>query len=329
MTLSRRALIALPALLLRPAYAAEFNYKMGSALPDGHPAVIRWKEAATKILDDSGGRFKITIYNNNALGQDTSMISQAISGAMEMYSLAIDLFAPRNRVCGIFGVGFAFTGPDQAWAAMDGALGDYVRGIIEGAGLSCLNKAFDHGFRQITTRGKPIEKPSDLQGFKIRLPFAPPLISLFRHLGASPVSINGGEIYTSLQTGIVEGQENPLILIDNLKLFEVQKYVSITNHTWMANHVTLNVAAWKRLPGDLKDIATRNFAEAAMLQRDDWARMNKDEVQNLTGKGMVFNSPDTKPFREALHQPGFYPDIRKECGDRAWALLERYAGVLA
>ena len=84
MTLSRRALIALPALLLRPAYAAEFNYKMGSALPDGHPAVIRWKEAATKILDDSGGRFKITIYNNNALGQDTSMISQAISGAMEM-----------------------------------------------------------------------------------------------------------------------------------------------------------------------------------------------------------------------------------------------------
>jgi tripartite ATP-independent transporter DctP family solute receptor len=322
------AALAAPAVLSGPALAAEFAYKLGSALPDGHPAVIRWKEAAGKIAEETNGRLKITVYNNNALGQDTSMISQAMSGALEMYSLAMDLFAPRNRACGIFGVGFSFAGPDQAWAAMDGELGDYVRGIVETAGLHCLNKAFDHGFRQITTRGKPIDKPEDLHGFKIRLPFAPSLILLFRHLGASPTAINGGEIYSALQTGIVDGQENPLVIIDTIKLYEVEKYCSITNHTWMANHVTFNKAAWERLPADLRDVVTKNFTQAAIAQRADWITMDQAEMRNLRDKGMIFNTPDTLPFREVLHQSGYYPDMRKECGEQAWALLEKYTGPL-
>ena len=108
---------------------------------------------------------------------------------------------------------------------MDGDLGNYCRGLSEKAGLYCMDKAFDHGFREITMKSKPINTPDDLKGVKIRLPVAPLFIALFQHLGASPTPINFGEVYSALQTGLVDGQENPLILIDTAKLYEVQKYL--------------------------------------------------------------------------------------------------------
>ena len=281
------------------------------------------------IETESDGRLTIAIYNNNALGGDTAMISQAVSGALEMYSIAADLLATRNRACGIFGVGFAFPDYEHAWAAMDGQAGDHLRGIAETVGLHCLPKAFDHGFRHVTTRNKPIEKPEDLHGFKIRLPFAPPLITLFKHLGASPTAINGGEIYSALQTGIVDGQENPLVVVDTIKLYEVEKYCSMTAHTWMGIHVCFNMKAWQRLPPPLQELVLKNFTHAAVLQRADWQIMETAEKQNLQGKGMIFNTPDTEPFRAALRQSGFYPEMKQTCGDQAWALLEKYTGPLA
>jgi hypothetical protein len=117
----------------------------------------------------------------------------------------------------IFGVGFAFPNYDVAWKAMDGDLGAYCRGLSETVGLYCMDKAFDHGFREITMKSKPINMPDDLKGVKIRLPVAPLFIALFQHFGASPTPINFGEVYSALQTGLVDGQENPLILIDNGK----------------------------------------------------------------------------------------------------------------
>src|ERR1700735_2149406 len=138
MNLTRRALLrrasivaasaaASPAILHWPAQAAEFAYKCGTALPDGHPLVIRGKEAAAKIKDESGGRLDITFYTNSVLGQDTAMISQTIAGALEMYCLPIDLLAPKNEACGVFGVGFAFDGYTHAWEAVGGDLGNYLR----------------------------------------------------------------------------------------------------------------------------------------------------------------------------------------------------------
>jgi TRAP-type transport system periplasmic protein len=311
-----------------PANAAEFSYKLGASAPMEHPAMARQQEAANKIKQDSNGRLEITIYPNSVLGGDTAMIAQAISGAMEMYNLPVDLLASRNPVCGLAGVGFAFPDYPHVWAAMDGEFGDMLRAAAEQIGLLCMPKGYDHGFRQITTRTKPITSPDDLRGFKIRLPVAPYLISLFRHLGASPTAINFNEVYSALQTGIVDGQENPLVLIDTAKLYEVQKYCSQTNHVWSGFHTSFNVAAWKKLPPDLQEICQRNFAAASVVQREDFIAMTTIEQQNLTTKGLTFNSPDTKPFREVLAKNGFYPDMKKVAGDKAWALLEKYVGPL-
>jgi tripartite ATP-independent transporter DctP family solute receptor len=321
--------IAAPAFLARPAGAAEFAYKYGTALPDGHPMVIRSKEACAKIKEESGGKFDITIYPSSVLGQDTAMMSQAIAGALEIYGMSMDILAQKNPPAAIFGVGFAFPDYDAAWKAMDGDLGNYCRAISEKVGLFCMDKAFDHGFREITTKTKPINSPDDLKGMKIRLPVAPLFIALFKHLGASPTPINFGEVYSALQTGLVDGQENPLILIDTAKLYEVQKYCSMTNHIWVGLHVSFNNDAWKRLPPDLQELAHKHFSDAAIAERADWQVMNNTEIDKLTKGGLTFNTPDTKPFREALRQSGFYPDVKQQMGGEAWGLLEKYAGPLA
>ncbi len=321
--------IGVATILHWPANAAEFNYKLGSSSPMEHPAMAAQQDAANKIKQESNGRMEITIYPNSVLGGDTAMIAQTIAGAMEMYTLPIDLLAPRNPVCGLPGVGFAFPDYAHVWAAMDGDFGNALRAAAEEIGLYCMDKGYDHGFRQITTRTKPITGPNDLKSFKIRLPVAPYLISLFRHLGAAPTAINFNEVYSALQTGIVDGQENPLVLIDTAKLFEVQKYCSLTNHVWAGFHTSFNVAAWRKLPPDLQEICHRNFTSVAVTQRQAFVTMTNSEQQNLTTKGLTFNATDTKPFREVLAKSGFYPDMKKTAGDKAWALLEKYVGPLS
>ena len=332
--LSRRHVVAGAAglsaatILHWPAGAAEFSYKFGSSSPMEHPAMAHTQIAADRIKQETNGRMEITMYPNSQLGGDTAMIPQTISGAIQMYNLPVDLLAPRNPVCGITGVGFAFPSYNEVWPAMDGDLGKMLRDVAEKIGFYCLDKGWDHGFRQVTTRTRPIATPDDLHGFKIRLPVAPFLVSLFRHLGASPTTLNFNEVYSALQTGIVDGQENPLVLIDTAKLYEVQKFCSLTNHVWAGFHTSFNVAAWKKLPPDVQETVHRIFSEEALAERLDFVTMTESERQNLTGKGLAFNKPDTEPFRDALSKSGFYTDIRKTSGDDAWALLEKYVGHL-
>jgi TRAP-type transport system periplasmic protein len=336
MKLSRRTLLvgttiaaAAPTILRWPAHAAEFSFKCGASLPDGHPMAIRAREAMQAIKEESGGRLDITLYTNSLLGGDTAMISQTIAGALEMYVLPLDLLAAKNPACGICGVGYAFIDYDHIWQAMDGDLGNYLRGIAEQIGFHVVHNCYDHGFREITTRTKPIETPADLKGFKIRLPVAPYYISLFQHLGASPTPINFSEVYSALQTGVVDGQENPLVLIDTAKLYEVQKYCSLTNHTWAGLNISFSNIAWKRLPHDLQELSEKHFNQKALEERDDWQVMTQKEIENLKSKGMVFNAPDPKPFQEALRKTDFYQEMKKKSGEKAWALLEGYVGNLA
>jgi tripartite ATP-independent transporter DctP family solute receptor len=212
---------------------------------------------------------------------------------------------------------------------MDAELGNYLRDIADQIGSHVIHNCYDHGFREITSRTKPIEMPADLRGFKIRLPVAPYFISLFQHLGASPTPINFAEVYSALQTGVVDGQENPLVLIDTAKLYEVQKYCSLTNHSWAGIHISFSKIAWNRLPKDLQELAEKCFNEKALQERADWQSMTQTEIENLKSKGMRFNSPDPKLFQDALLKTDFYSEMKTKSGDKAWALLEQYVGPLA
>jgi len=228
----------------------------------------------------------------------------------------------------INGIGFGFKEYDNVWAAMDGALGAAVRGAIEKAGLFAFEKMWDNGYRQITSGTHPINTPEDLKGFKIRVPVSPLWTSMFRGLGATAMTINFSEVYNALKTKFVDGQENPLSLIDANKFYEVQKYVSLTNHMWDGFWTLANGRAWATLPGVLQDIVANHVNEAALAERADIRKLNETLRDNLVQKGMVFNTTDPQKFRGALRSAGFYAEWKQKYGPDAWALFERQVGVL-
>jgi tripartite ATP-independent transporter DctP family solute receptor len=204
-----------------------------------------------------------------------------------------------------------------------------VRAQIEKSGLYAFEKMWDNGFRQITTSTKQIKTPDDLVGLKIRVPASPLWTSMFKAFGSQPASINFSEVYSALQTKVVEGQENPLAIIDIAKLYEVQKYVSMTGHMWDGQWILANGKRWAATPADIQKLITQHVTEAVIKQRDDIRRLNNSIEVQLKAKGMIFNYPDVKTFRDALSKAGFYKEWRAKFGDEAMAKLEKYSGKLA
>ncbi len=319
------ASLALPALAQG---TPEFKLKFANNLPVVHPLNVRAREAADAIGKDSGGKIEIQVFPNNQLGSDTDMLSQVRSGAIDFFTLSGLILSTLVPVASINGIGFAFKDYDQVWAAMDGELGAYVRGAIGKAGLVAMDRIWDNGFRQITTSTKPINTPADLKGFKIRVPVSPLWTSMFKAFDASPASINFAEVYSALQTKIVEGQENPLAIIQTAKLYEVQKYCSQTNHMWDGFWFLANGKLWEKLPKELRDIVARHVNAAALRERDDVRRLNNTVEVELKVKGMVFNAVNAEAFRGALKKAHFYSDWKAKYGADAWALLEKYSGKL-
>ena len=311
------------------AHAAEFTLKFANNLPISHPMNIRAKEMAQKIAEQSKGRIDFQIYPNNQLGTDSDMLSQIRSGAIDYFTLSPLILGTLVPSAQISGVGFAFKDYGQVWAAMDGDLGAHVRGQIAKTSVFAFDKIWENGYRQITTSSRPINSPADLKGLKIRVPTSPLWTSMFRAFDSSPTSINFAEVYSALQTHIVEAQENPLALLITAKLYEVQKYVSMTNHMWDGFWFLANKQKWDKLPKDLQEIITTNVNAAALAQRDDVRKLNDGVMAELKQKGLVFNAPNNEQFREKLRAAGFYAEWHKKFGDEAWAMLEKYTGKLA
>ena len=334
MTLSRRTLLAGAALPMfavgtRQAQAAEFSLKLANNSPLTHPQTVRQMEAAERIKAASGGRLEVQVFPNNQLGSDTDMLSQLRSGAIDLFTLSGLILATLVPVASINGIGFAFKDYDTVWKAMDGKLGALVRAEIDKRGLIAMEKMWDNGFRQITSSTHPIKTPADLKGFKIRVPVSPLWTSMFQALGASPISINFSEVYSALQTKIAEGQENPLSLIQIAKLYEVQKYVSMTSHMWDGFWMLGNKRSITGLPADLQAILTSELNRSALDERADIAKLNSSVADDLKAKGLIFEEVDKPAFRDALKQAGFYAEWKKKYGDEAWAVLESEVGTLS
>lgn len=309
------------------AQAAEFNYKYANNLPLTHPMNLRAQEAVEKIREETGGRVAIQIFPSNQLGADTDMLSQVRSGGVEFFTLSPLILSTLVANASISGIGFAFSNYDAVWAAMDGDLGKYVRGEIEKSNLVVMEKIWDNGFRQITSSVGPIETPANLEGFKIRVPVSPLWTSMFTAFKSAPASINFAEVYSALQTKIVDGQENPLAIISTAKLYEVQQFCSVTNHMWDGFWFLANKRAWEAMPQDMREIVARNLNEAGVKEREDVAKLNATLEQELAAKGMKINHPDAAPFRQTLKDAGFYSEWKGKYGDEAWAILEKAVGA--
>ncbi|MDB5732466.1 MAG: transporter substrate-binding protein [Variovorax sp.] len=323
------AILPTAAFIPKLAQAAEFSYKLGTALDASHPLNIRIGEALTRIRQATAGRVDIKLFPANQLGSDADTLSQTRSGAVEFMCLGHGNLGNYVRSSAIASLGFAFKNYEQVWAAMDGELGEYIRADIRKTNMIVpVSRMWDNGFRQVTSSDKAIRTPADLQGFKLRVPPNPAYTTLFKALGAGPTPINFNDLYTSLQTRVVEGQENPLALIDSAKLYEVQKFCSITNHIWDGFWLLGNQQAWQRLPSDLQQTVTREFDRSVADERADIAKRSESLQTDLAKKGLQFVQIDPTVFRSALNQTTFYKEWREKYGAAPWALLEKVVGKL-
>ena len=333
---SRQAFLAASAgayatigLLRFPAGAAEFNYKLSVDLPATHPNVVAMTDAAAKILSESNGQLDIKMFPNNALGGNTKVLPQVREGAIEFAMMVDIITSDVVPTASIDAVGFAFPNYKAAWDAVDGPLGAYIRQQIQQQmGVYPLEIAWDAGFKQMVNSVHPITTPDDLKGLKIRVPPGAIEVSLFKTLGASPVALDTSEMYSAMQTRLVDGADNSAGLILTGKFYEVQKYLSITNHSMAVYHLLASLGPWQRLPKNLQAIAEKNFNAAAKTVRTGAAKDFDSVISQLKAKGIVVIQPDNAPFRNALRAGGL-PYWRDKFGSQAWTALEKSVGKLS
>lgn len=308
------------------ARAADFTLKFSTTEPVETPINVRGRQAFDRIRKETNGRVDIQLFPSNILGGLTAVVSQMRAGAVAF--VPTDPLALSNIVpaAGIAGVGFAWKDVAQGFVAMDGEFGDYLRKEIRAKGIYVFDRMFDIGMRNVTSYPRAIVSPDDMVNFKIRTPPGKLSLELFRAFGASPVPLNFSEVYTGLQTHIIDGQENPLFLIEAGHLFEVQRYLSLTSHQWWGYFVLANQDVWSGIPRDLQAIITKHFNQYISEQRRDNALLNATLLDKLKRRGMIVNKTEQGPFRAKLGN--FYKNAKAEFGGTAWALLEKYSGKL-
>jgi tripartite ATP-independent transporter DctP family solute receptor len=338
-TLTRRSFMAAASagsasLLVRPltvfaqAGRAEFRFTQYHNQIAESSLHIRLSEMWTAIAKETNGRVEAQVFplNNKVQGSDPAALKMLVAGEIQFFTLMGGVLSNMVPVADIQQVPFAFKSAAHAHQAMDGALGAHIREEMRAKGIHGFPVgAFDNGIRQITAVPRPIVVPADLKGLKMRVPDGPLFADLFRTLGCTPVTINSIDIYASLKDGRADAQENPLALVNNFKLYEVVKYVSMTNHMWAGFNQMAHLPTWQRLPADIQQIIERNVTRAVRLQREDQERANSTLRPELEKRGLIFNDVDPAPFRRALS--GFYATWKKRLGAQAWALLEKSAGT--
>lgn len=322
--------LAAPALPRFALAAAEFQWRLGHTAPESFPLHKRLAEAAEEIGKKSDGRIELSIRPDSQLGGQLGLLSQVRGGTVEMTPVT------GQSLAGILGpmfaqsVGFAFSGYDKLWPALDGALGKAIRyQIQERLGMVAMERCWDFGFRQITSRKKPVKVAADLEGLKIRTPVDPDLVGMFQALKAAPLGMNLQDLMPALQSGAVDAQDGILPLVQAASLFDQQSFCAMTNHTWDGQWLCINFRAWGRLPDKLKEVVATALNEAAARQRADTVAMEADVRKNLTDKGMTFNAVDPASFRAVLRSAKYYEKARQRVGDELWATLEKFTGRLA
>jgi TRAP-type transport system periplasmic protein len=317
-------------LATRHAHAAGPELRQFHNQPADSPLHKRLVQMWDAVKLQSGGRVNVQTFsdNNQIAGGDPAALNMLVNGDLDFFTLnggSIGNLVPAMNVQGIL---FAFRTPEQVFGALDGDLGDYLREEMKTKGLYAVQHGcFDNGFHQITCATKPIRSVDDLQGLKIRTPDAPIYVEAWKALGAAPVVANLNKLYETLKNGTAEAQTNPLATAEFLKLYEVQKYVSLTNHGWSGFNLLANLKLWQSFPRGVQQVIERNSLKFVRLQREDHYTLNTEFRTKLAQQGMTFNEADTSSFRPRL--AAYYARWKDTVGSRAWNLLEAHVGKLA
>jgi TRAP-type transport system periplasmic protein len=285
-----------------------------------------WKAVNT----ETNGDLDITVHpqNGNIPGSDPMALEMLQRGELEFFTVMGGIMGRVVPVAEIQGVPFAFTSHQQVHKANEGKLGEFIAKECAAKGIHRFQYGLlENGFRQISMVDKPVRAADDLVGIKIRVPDSQIIRETFDALGAKTLTVNINELYDALKTHRVEAQENPLVVTEFNKLYEVTKYLSITNHIWSGFNLLANLKFWTALPSSVQTVVDRNVKKYVAQQRAYTNDLNGKLAATLAQRGMVVNTADAGSFRQKLGS-GMYRQWRTQLGTPAWTLLEETVGKL-
>ena len=240
------------------------------------------------VAEKTNGEIEIRFYPDSTLGSTQNLVSQARSGQLDIAMVGGSYMNGLSPKFAVLDLPFIFKDKDHAYRCLDGDIGADLWKTVEPAGLKGL-AFFENGFRNITNNRKPIVNPEDVAGLKIRVPSSNMLVAACEALGATPVPMAVGELYTAMETGAIEAQDHPMPALFSGKFYEVQKYLSMTRHAYTAVAVVMNKKKFDKLTPEQQQILLDCAHEAANFQRDLNAKSEKDMIAEMEKTGLKVN----------------------------------------
>ncbi len=282
------------------AAGSGIELKIGVSTAETDPRNIAAQKFADEIAEKTGGAVTAKVYPSGQLGGDADLInSMALdSGTVDIIITDASNFATYEPKMGISALPFQFEDFDAAWAFMDSEIEAAAEEPLVEQNMRVLAH-YCNGFRCVTNSKKPIESPDDMKGLLIRTPENPVIMATMTALGANPQPLSFSELYQALQQGTYDAQENPIPVIFNNKLYEVQGYLSVTNHIYSGMCFTIAESTWQKLSADQQEI----IAAAAKASAEEDRTMNRQQTEDLVSElekaGMKINNPELAPFADA------------------------------
>jgi TRAP-type transport system periplasmic protein len=315
--------LALSACLLAGAGAAQaqVEIKLGHVLADTHS----WHVATTGFAEDvagrTEGRVKFQVYSSGQLGSEKDMVEGLQIGSQEAGLIGGGSFQPVEPKIAIVDLPYAWPTQEHAYRALDGDLGSALAELLDAQGIVVL-AWWENGYRHVTTKGEPVRTPEDLRGLKIRVTPDKMRLDTFLALGAEPAPLAFGELYSALQQGLFDAQENPLSIIWSASFYEVQKSLSLTGHTWGPAILVIAKPVWERISPEDQQVVKAAAVEWGAKQRQMIATSDAELVNQLKEKGMTVVEVDKAAFVEAV-QP-VWEEFGAQFGPELMGILERY-----
>jgi tripartite ATP-independent transporter DctP family solute receptor len=333
-TLNRRTFVAGAAAFPFVTHARAAEPLIKAKQFHNQPADSSQQQFLTQLWDavkqETDGKVEVTVHpqNNNVAGGDPAVLDMLVKGEVEFFTMNGGLIARVVPPMDIQGLPFSYATSAQVHESNDGALGAYLSKECAAKGIHRFQYGLlENGFKQISTVSKPINRAEDLAGQRIRIPAGKMFEDMYLALDAKPVVLNFNQMVAAFKEGKIDGQENPLSITEVNKLYEVTKYIAITNHSWAGFNLIANLGFWEKVPADIQAVIDRNVKKYVALQRTAAQQLNDSLEPKLKERGMIFNVADTDSFRKKL-AGGFYPRWKGQLGATAWDLLENQVGKL-
>lgn len=263
-----------------------------------YAGAVALKEAAERL---SGGRIQIKIYANAVLGTDRDMIQGMQLGSIDMASPSTGAMGSIVPKATVLDLPFLFTSYNHAYSVLDGPIGqEMIYKLFDGSGFHPLGY-WEIGFRSLTNGKRPVQTPADVKGLRLRTLPSAIQQRAWTLVGAQPVAIDFTELYNALQTGVVDGQENPANIIIQGKLYEVQKYLSLTEHVYQVAPTSISDKTWAKLTPELQQILREAVAISTVAQRKAASGDVQGQLEEIKNAGVEINyTPNRAAFRDAM-----------------------------